>query len=89
MFKNIVKVWNKSLTVIIMLVMVVISTLTFFNVFFDNSTKIFIGYQSVTSQTWTALIIKNKGIFENKIKEAFPDKNIKVVWWSGQQMKCR
>ncbi len=42
--------------------------------------KIDIGYQSVTSQTWGALIIKNKSIFENKLKEAYPNKTVKVVW---------
>lgn len=45
-----------------------------------NTIKIDIGYQSVTSQTWGALIMKNKGFFYNKLKEAYPDKKIKVVW---------
>ena len=45
-----------------------------------NKIEIHIGYQSVTSQTWGALIIKNKNIFENKIKEKFPDKTINIVW---------
>ncbi|NMA50995.1 MAG: ABC transporter substrate-binding protein [Mollicutes bacterium] len=42
--------------------------------------EIHIGYQSVTSQTWGALVIKNQKIFENKLKEYYPNKNIKVVW---------
>ena len=42
--------------------------------------KIDIGYQSVTSQTWGALIIKNKGLFEKRLKEAYPNKKVKVVW---------
>lgn len=45
-----------------------------------NTIKIDIGYQSVTSQTWGALIMKNKGFFYNKLKEAYPGKKIKVVW---------
>jgi len=46
----------------------------------DNSLEVHIGYQSVTSQTWGALIIKNKKIFEKKLKEEYPYKKIKVVW---------
>ena len=42
--------------------------------------QIDIGYQSVTSQTWGALIIKNQGTFEKKLKEKYPDKKVKVVW---------
>lgn len=45
-----------------------------------DTLQIDIGYQSVTSQTWGALIIKNKNIFEDKLKEEFKDKNVKVVW---------
>lgn len=39
-----------------------------------------IGYQSVTSQTWGALVMKNQQIFEKKLKELYPDKKINVVW---------
>lgn len=54
-------------------------------VFYSTNNKketlqIDIGYQSVTSQTWSALIIKNKNIFEDKLKERFKDKDVKVVW---------
>lgn len=42
--------------------------------------QIDIGYQSVTSQTWSALIIKNQGIFEKKLKDKYKDKKIKIVW---------
>lgn len=54
-------------------------------VFYSTNNKketlqIDIGYQSVTSQTWGALIIKNKNIFEDKLKERFKDKDVKVVW---------
>ena len=42
--------------------------------------EIHIGYQSVTSQTWSALIIKNKKIFEKKLEREYPDMKIRVVW---------
>ena len=46
----------------------------------ENTITINIGYQSVTSQTWGALIMKEQKIFEKKLQEKFPDKNIKVIW---------
>lgn len=39
-----------------------------------------IGYQSVTSQTWGALIMKNQSLFEQKLNEKFPDTKIRVNW---------
>ena len=45
-----------------------------------DTLQIDVGYQSVTSQTWGALIIKNQKIFENKLKEAYPNRKVKVVW---------
>lgn len=45
-----------------------------------NTLEVHVGYQSVTSQTWGALIIKNKNVFEKKLKEEYPNKKIKVVW---------
>ena len=42
--------------------------------------EIDIGYQSVTSQTWGALIMKNKKIFENKLKGQYPNHKIIVTW---------
>lgn len=46
----------------------------------EKTIKIDIGYQSVTSQTWGALIIKNKKIFEHKLKETYPNKKFKISW---------
>ena len=60
--------------------MVCVSTVTMFDIYFDRSIKIYIGYQSVTSQTWSALIIKNKKIFEKKLQEVYPNKKFKVIW---------
>lgn len=45
-----------------------------------NTLEIHIGYQSVTSQTWGALIVKEKKTFEKKLEILYPDKKIKVVW---------
>ena len=45
-----------------------------------NTLKINIGYQSVTSQTWGALIIKDLEIYEKKVQELYPDKKVRIVW---------
>lgn len=39
-----------------------------------------IGYQSVTAQTWGALIMKDSKSFEKKLKNKFPDKNFEIKW---------
>lgn len=46
--------------------------------------KIGIGYQSVTAQTWGALIIKNKKLFEKYLKEKYPNKDFVVDWFNAQ-----
>jgi len=43
--------------------------------------EINIGYQSVTSQTWGAVIIKEAKIFENLLKAAYPEQTIHVNWY--------
>ena len=45
-----------------------------------NTLEIHIGYQSVTSQTWGALVVKEKKTFEKKLENLYPEKKIKVVW---------
>lgn len=45
-----------------------------------NTLEIHIGYQSVTSQTWGALVVKEKKIFDKKLENLYPEKKIKVVW---------
>ena len=40
-----------------------------------------IGYQSITAQTWGALIIKNTHMLENKLKKYYPDREIVVNWY--------
>ncbi len=71
---------TKVMSALLTFVMVFVTIFTILQTFFDNSIKIYIGYQSVTSQTWTALIVKNKNIFEEKLKRAFPNQKYKVVW---------
>lgn len=65
------------------LIVILIITLTLIFLFFSKEKKenieIHIGYQSVTAQTWGALIIKNTKSFENKVKEIYGE-NVKVVW---------
>lgn len=43
--------------------------------------EINIGYQSITAQTWGALIIKNQNLLERKLKQYYPDAFIKVNWY--------
>jgi len=73
---------NKRILTIFTFVFIAISIISFTKMKYDNlnTIKIDIGYQSVTSQTWGALIMKNQDIFEKKLKEAYPNKKIKVEW---------
>lgn len=45
-----------------------------------NTLEIHIGYQSVTSQTWGALVVKEKKTFEKKLENLYPEKKVEVVW---------
>lgn len=40
-----------------------------------------IGYQSITAQTWGALIIKEQQILEKKLKDNYPKAEIHVNWY--------
>ena len=73
-------IWYKLQIIVLIVFMVCVSTITMFDIYFDKSIKIYIGYQSVTSQTWSALIIKNKRIFEKKLQELYPNKKFKIIW---------
>lgn len=42
-----------------------------------------IGYQSPTAQTWGALIIKNRKLFEKYLKQHAPSQNINVEWFDA------
>ncbi|QYR21458.1 ABC transporter substrate-binding protein [Paenibacillus sp. sptzw28] len=48
-----------------------------------KTVKITIGYQSPTAQTWGALIMKDKKIFEKYLKEAEPDTSFDVEWFDA------
>lgn len=50
----------------------------------SGSKTIAIGYQSVTAQTWGALIMKNKGFLEEELKEKFPDEKFDISWQNAQ-----
>lgn len=69
----------KTRIILIIIILSIITILTKIKYDNSNTIKIDIGYQSVTSQTWGALVIKNKGMFESKLKEVYPNKKIKVV----------
>ena len=46
----------------------------------ETNIEINIGYQSITAQTWGALIIKNQHLFEKKLNETYSDKKFIVKW---------
>jgi NitT/TauT family transport system substrate-binding protein len=46
----------------------------------SQAETIAIGYQSPTSQIWSALIIKNTELYENLLLEEFPNKEFEIVW---------
>lgn len=46
----------------------------------DNVVKIDIGYQSVTAQTWGALILKANSIYEEKLAERFSETDFQITW---------
>jgi NitT/TauT family transport system substrate-binding protein len=45
--------------------------------------KIGIGYQAPTAQTWGALIIKNKKLYEKYLQEKYPDKVFEIEWFNS------
>lgn len=47
----------------------------------SNKIVINIGYQSITAQTWGAIIIKEKKLFEKKLKEKYPNNNYEINWY--------
>lgn len=66
---------------ILILCIVAVLGYLFYRLFSVNDTiKIHIGYQSVTSQTWGALIIKNQKIFEKKLEEQYPSQKFEIIW---------
>lgn len=42
--------------------------------------KIGIGYQTVTAQTWGALVMKNQKFFEQELEAAYPDQKFEISW---------
>ncbi len=46
----------------------------------SNVIEINIGYQSITSQTWGALIVKNQKLLEKKISEKYDDAKVSIIW---------
>ncbi len=72
----------KNKIIMIVITLIIILTIFLANYYTRNNVKqIYIGYQSVTSQTWGALIMKNQKIFEKKLQEYYPDKTIEVIWY--------
>lgn len=49
----------------------------------DDKVRIGIGYQNPTAQTWGALIIKNKKLYEKYLKEKFPKKDFEIEWFNS------
>lgn len=49
-----------------------------------ETVNITIGYQSVTAQTWGALIIKNQKLYEKYLEKAYPNKTFHIDWFNAQ-----
>ncbi|MBW7476045.1 ABC transporter substrate-binding protein [Paenibacillus oenotherae] len=49
----------------------------------NKQATITIGYQSPTAQTWGALVIKNKQLFEKHLKELAPSDKVTVEWFDA------
>jgi NitT/TauT family transport system substrate-binding protein len=49
-----------------------------------ETVNITIGYQTVTAQTWGALIIKNKKLYEKYLEQKYPNKEFKISWFNAQ-----
>jgi len=76
---------NKKRTIQTLTTVLILGILLFGISLFASSKKgekidIHIGYQSITAQTWGALIIKNQELFENKLQERYPDVAFNVQW---------
>lgn len=72
---------KKLILVLVNIIFLIVFLLHIFSIYSKNNTlEIHIGYQSVTSQTWGALIVKEKNFYYEKLKEKYPDKTIKIVW---------
>ena len=71
---------KKFLIFIIIIATIVLIGYQMLNPIKKDLLQVDVGYQSVTSQTWGALIMKNKNIFEDKLKKKYPNSKVKVVW---------
>lgn len=48
-----------------------------------GAVTITVGYQIPTAQTWGALIIKDKHLFQKYLKQADPKQNFNVKWFNA------
>lgn len=71
---------KKRILFVFMGILLCFSLHLFYALLRQNTLEIHIGYQSVTAQTWGALIMKDKELFENELKKLYPEKKIKIVW---------
>lgn len=76
---KITKKWIRNILVIFVIVCVVFT----FEYIHDSNEiiELNIGYQSITAQTWGALIMKNQKLLEKQLKECYPDKVIEIRWY--------
>ena len=77
-----IKLRKKHLVVALCLLAVVIAGVTSKRVIAKKKDviDINIGYQSITSQTWGALIIKNQHLYEKKLESILPNEKVNVQW---------
>lgn len=72
---------KRNLIIFIVFCFFIIAVIIGYEVYKKNKiVEIHIGYQSVTAQTWGALIIKNQKFLEKNLGKTYNGKKVKVVW---------
>lgn len=83
---NVIQFLKRSLLLILISVLILSGCATSSNGNNPNNktVKIAIGYQTVTSQTWGLLIVKNQKLLEHELKASYPDTNFEIEWMDAQ-----
>ncbi|MEK4236844.1 ABC transporter substrate-binding protein [Paenibacillus sp. FSL H7-0714] len=71
---------HKFFSMCAILVMVTLAASFFITPSTNGKVTINIGYQSITAQTWGALIIKHQHLFEKKLKARYPYIDFNIQW---------
>lgn len=78
--KNLIKQLKVAVTALLIIVAFIASSVSSIKDNVKNRVIIDIGYQSVTAQTWGALIVKDQELFEKELEKIKPYYNFDVRW---------